>query len=95
MASAEEEIAFEVAHTLERICPHLAGRKPAIQGAILAQLLALWVGAHRVEGDDEATGKLRAEILAMHLVEVDELISTQRPKEESATWPWRQNRAIG
>lgn len=65
--------AIEVTRAVERIKPHLAHRKPEIQCAILADLLAIFLASHQVAGDSDATRKLRAEILADHLVAVEEL----------------------
>ena len=44
-----------------------------MQGAILADLLAIWLAGHQVEGDSDATRKLRADILATHLLGIEEL----------------------
>lgn len=63
----------EVTNAVERIKPHLAGRSPAVQGAILADLLAIWLAGHQVEGDSDATRKLRVDILATHLLGIEEL----------------------
>lgn len=64
----------EVAAAVERIKPHLAGRAPEVQGAILADLLAIWLAGHQVAGDSEATRKLRGAMLAMHLMAVEQLV---------------------
>ena len=48
------------------IKPHLAGHLPEIQGAVLADLLAIWLAGH-------APG-IREEILALHLDAVRDLI---------------------
>jgi hypothetical protein len=61
----------EIAHVVELIKPILAGRE--VQGAVLADLLAIWLAGHQVEGDAEATRKLRGDILATHLLMVEEL----------------------
>jgi hypothetical protein len=63
----------EIAHVVELIKPILAGREPIVQGAVLADLLAIWLAGHQVEGDAEATRKLRGDILATHLLMVEEL----------------------
>jgi hypothetical protein len=65
----------EVAHLVTVISPVLRGRKPAVQGAVLADLLAIWLAGHQVEGDPEATLKLRGDILGTHLLMVEELVA--------------------
>jgi len=65
----------EITNGVERIKPHLAGRSPEVQGAILADLLAIWLAGHQVEGDPGATRELRGELLAMHLLAVEQLVT--------------------
>jgi hypothetical protein len=65
----------EVTNAVERMKPHLAGRTPEVQGAILADLLAIWLAGHQVEGDSDATRALRAGMLAAHLLGVWELVA--------------------
>jgi hypothetical protein len=50
----------------ERIKPLLAGHEPEVQGAVLADLLGLWLAGQQVEGDVEATRTLRARLLELH-----------------------------
>jgi hypothetical protein len=45
----------------ERISPLLAGHAPEVQGAVLAELLALFLAGH------QGPAELREEILRMHL----------------------------
>lgn len=56
------------------IKPLLAGKSPAIQGAVLADLLALWLAGHVVPGDPAAAEELRAELLARHVRAVIRLV---------------------
>jgi hypothetical protein len=63
----------EIARAVDSIKPHLRGRTPETQGAILADLLAIWLAGHQVEGDSDATRKLRGDILATHLLMVEQL----------------------
>lgn len=65
----------EIRNAVERIKPHLAGRSPEVQGCILADLLAIWLAGHQVEGDSDATRKLRGEVLATHLLGVEGLVA--------------------
>jgi hypothetical protein len=53
-----------------RIKPLLAGHPAELQGAVLADLLAIWLAGHHVEGDEDATRKFRAELLSDHLAAV-------------------------
>jgi hemerythrin len=52
----------------------LHGRAPHIQGAVLADLLALWLAGHVIRDDRKATKAVRQEMLAMHMRKVRELI---------------------
>lgn len=63
----------------EAIRPLLAGKAPAVQGAALADLLALWLAGHVLqkddgEVDDKATRELRLGLLKQHCAVVEELI---------------------
>jgi hypothetical protein len=69
------ETAREIARAVERIRRVLAGRPPEMQGAILADCLALWLAGHHVEGDADATRKMREELLADHCAAVRQLTS--------------------
>jgi hypothetical protein len=64
----------DVGAVVNQIRPILAGRPPEMQGAILADLLAIWLAGLHVAGDVGQTRKLRAEMLAMHVSAVEELI---------------------
>jgi hypothetical protein len=67
--------AKEVARAVERIKPILHGRPPEMIGAILADLLAIWLAGHYAEGDEDATRTMRADLLSMHLFTVRKLVS--------------------
>jgi hypothetical protein len=60
--------AHQVREIVERIIPILAGWPSAIQGAALADCLAIWLAGHHIEGDPDETQKLRAELLSAHLI---------------------------
>jgi hypothetical protein len=83
----ETAITREIARTVERIGPILAGRPPEIQGAILADLLAMWLAGHHCAGDEYLTQQLREGLLAEHctavrqLVEINAHILEARPDE--------------
>ena len=51
---------------VERIKPLLAGHAPEVQGAVLADLVAIWLAGHMIEGNAEATREMRAALLAIH-----------------------------
>lgn len=63
-----------ITRLVERIKPILAHQAPAIQGAALADCLAIWLAGHHVPGDEDATRTMRAELLAMHCFKVRELV---------------------
>jgi len=58
----------------DKIKPLLAGNSPEVQGAVLAELTAIWLAGHRVPGDPRAQQSLRAELLAMHIEAVTDLV---------------------
>lgn len=74
LENAEEDIK-RVAIIVNQIKPLLAGHKPEVQGAVLADCLAIWLAGHYVSGDEDATRKLRADMLAMHLLDIEALVS--------------------
>ena len=59
--------ACEICAILEAIKPLLAGRAAAVQGTVLADLLATWLAGHLVEGDEAASRQLRSDLLASHV----------------------------
>lgn len=63
----------EILELAERIKPILAGKEAHIQGAVLAELLSIWLAGHVVAGNKEQTIALRSELLAMHFGLVLEL----------------------
>lgn len=52
----------------------LEGKPPDVQGAILADLLAMWLAGHVSPDDDEATEGFHELILQVHLEAVRALI---------------------
>jgi hypothetical protein len=60
----------DVAEAIDAIRPHLAGRPPEIQGAVLAELLATYLAGYQ----GNAAEALREELLAHHVATVRELI---------------------
>jgi hypothetical protein len=72
--SAETPMTREIIRAIDRIKPILAGRPAAMQGAILADLLAIWLAGHHAE-DEETTRRLRTQLLADHLAAVVALVA--------------------
>ena len=64
----------EIVDLMTQIMRLLAGKESGIQGAVLADLLAIWLAGHTIIGDPEATARLRDEILQLHIATVRELI---------------------
>ena len=58
--------AAEVFEIVARIRPLLAGKPACVQGAVLADLLAMWVAGHHVAGNPAATDEMRARLLSDH-----------------------------
>jgi hypothetical protein len=63
----------DVVALIDAIRPLLAGHGPDIQGAVLADLLAIWLAGHHVPGNAAATRTLRADLLADHCGAVRQL----------------------
>ena len=57
----------------ERIKPILANHHPTLQGAVLAELLSIWIAGH-VADTGANSAKLRREMLKMHVEQVRKLI---------------------
>lgn len=64
----------KVASIVKRMRLLLAGLPPHVQGAVLADLLAIWLAGHRIEDDPAETTALREKLLTMHLEMVRQLI---------------------
>jgi hypothetical protein len=59
--------AKEVEELMAAIRPLLAGKSAAVQGAVLADLLSLWLAGHVVADDPKATKRIRENLLELHL----------------------------
>jgi hypothetical protein len=68
------EDANEVFALVSAIRPLLSGKPAQVQGAVLADLLAMWLAGHVHLGDPEATKRARELMLEMHIVGVKALI---------------------
>ena len=60
---------------LDRIAPILAGQPLEMQGAVVNDLAALWIAAHRVRGDRAEGDRMREELLVLHAQHVRELVA--------------------
>lgn len=58
---------------VDRISPLLAGQSAELQGAVLADLIAIWLAGHRIEGGRVEGDRMREELLALHVAHVREL----------------------
>lgn len=67
----------EVIELVNRIRPILAGHKPEVQSAAIAELLSTWVLGFQVPGDLEGTSNFQAQVLAGHIKLVMDLIGCQ------------------
>ncbi len=65
----------EIVKLVDRIRPLLAGISPEIQGAALADCLAIWLAGHDIPGDRIATWEWRDDLMENHWVTVRDLIS--------------------
>lgn len=70
----KSDIGAEVREVADMIRPLLARRDPAVQSAILADLISMWLAGHFLSGDSEATAKMREERLADIVALVRELL---------------------
>jgi hypothetical protein len=68
------QAADEAMALVKKIRPLLAGKDPSVQGAVLADLLAMWLAGHVQLGDPEATKRIREQALETHIVGVKTLI---------------------
>jgi hypothetical protein len=66
--------ARDVQPLVDQIKRILSGQPAELQGAVLADCLAIWLAAHHVPGNEDATRSLRAEMLAMHRHVVRQLV---------------------
>jgi hypothetical protein len=72
----------EVAPIVDQIKPILAGKDDALQGAVLADLLAIWISGHRVLAEGDVTPeraaremhRLQNGLLNFHMKQVRHLI---------------------
>lgn len=58
----------------QKIMPLLGGQPADIQGAVLADLLSIWLAGHIAPGDPAGTDELREMLLKQHMEFVRRLI---------------------
>lgn len=69
---ADPKLVFSL---VDRIRPILANQDTSVQGAVLAELLSLWLAGHILEPrDDQAQAELREELMQHHMRLVRNLI---------------------
>ena len=66
--------AYEVMELVRAIRPLLSGRAAEVQGATLADLLAMWLAGHVNANDPEDSDRIREQALQMHIEAVKGLI---------------------
>lgn len=66
--------ADEVFELVAAARPLLAGKPSEIQGAALADLVAIWIAGHMQPGDAALTKRLRDKLLKIHVAMVRELV---------------------
>jgi hypothetical protein len=62
-----------------RIAKILANNPETVQGVVLADLLATWIGGHFVPGDRKGTSTLRKDLMREHVKLVADLIPHNEP----------------
>ena len=75
MGACEADDAFSARAdaVVAAIMPHLSGLDPELQGAVLADLVAIWLGGHRADEPDAADA-FRRELLGLFATHVMELV---------------------
>lgn len=85
----------DVGRLVEAIRPILGGKPPPIQGAVLADLLAIWLAGH-CTADAATNAAVREELLSAHIAMVRELIPVNEEwmlrRREAPKDPVRQHR---
>jgi hypothetical protein len=83
-----DQLIKRVVDIVEQIGPLLSGQGPGVQGAVLADLTAMWLASHIVPGDEPASLNARRQIFQVHvehiweLVRVNEIEVLRRLREE-------------
>jgi hypothetical protein len=64
----------DIAALVDATRPLFAGNDPDVQGAALADLVAIWIAGHIVPDDPQATEAMRGKFLELHVETVRRLI---------------------
>jgi hypothetical protein len=64
----------QITALVERIKPLLVCHPLPLQAAALTELVAIWLAAHHVDGDEDATREMRVAFLADHCFAVRQLV---------------------
>jgi len=73
-ASNAEAFGASADALVDRAVGILGGHPTELQGAVLADLVALWVAGHRVSGNRAEGDQVRADLLRLHSQHVGELV---------------------
>lgn len=68
------EFATEAAQLYDAVATILRPYHSYVQGAVLADMLAMWLAGHSLIGDRKGTREMREGLLAEHIKHVRELI---------------------
>lgn len=68
------EFATEAAQLYDAVAELIRGHHPYVQGAVLADMLAMWLAGHNLLGDKKGTREMRETLLAEHIKAVRDLI---------------------
>lgn len=71
---ADKETLAAIDRLVREIGPLLAGKPAEVQGVVLADLLATWIGGHVVPGSQAETDRMRASVLSLHVRSVTALV---------------------
>lgn len=69
----DNQLVQQIVKLSEEIRPQFAGYAPPVQGAVLADLLSLWLAGHMAESAEE-TAALRENLLTNHIEQVRKMI---------------------
>ena len=83
MSEAEQSQIDEVGTLVEQARLIFAGKPPEIQGAALADLLAIWIAGHHDRDGVHKTVRLRERLLRHHLISVHKLIDYYNSRGEN------------
>jgi hypothetical protein len=71
---ADKETLATIDRLIRQIGPILASNPPAVQGVVLADLLASWIEGHVIVGKKAETDQMRAELLSTQIRTVTAMV---------------------